>query len=158
LCYKDSILHNYALLRPVLLVDPDYEIDCYDGLTGIPSLNSLQTFTIHRMYQRVSPNQARSDDYTFDVPLGHLSPNATGAGPQPEKSRDKTYIVPTSVPTDHLLQRPINDLKDGNNVLSTLHRTAFRQWFATLFDALMSLIPLFFLGKTHFFHRCKYQS
>jgi hypothetical protein len=87
------------------------------------------------------------------MPLGYLSPNAPGANIEPEKHRDKISVVSTSIPTDQLLRKPNPDLKDGNNVISTLHRTAFRQWFSTLFDAVISLIPLFFLGQINFFYR-----
>jgi hypothetical protein len=100
------------------------------------------------MYERVPPEQPQSNELAHelqDVSTEYLGPFFQGQ--EPARSKNNYSSVSTSAPTDPFAQGPGTYVQDDKNAPATLKRTAFRQWFSTLFDALLSFIPLFFLGK-----------
>lgn len=60
-------------------------------------------------------------------------------------------LVPTDsdqLPRNSSTQQEATSLKQNSpEAHATLERSAFHEWFSTLFDAILSLVPLFILGR-----------
>jgi hypothetical protein len=100
------------------------------------------------MYQRVPPEQPQSKEPAYELqdgPTEYLGPDPQGR--ESVRSKNNYSSISTSVLIDPPAEAPSAYVQDGKSAPATLKRSAFRQWFSPLFDALVSFIPLFFLGK-----------
>lgn len=114
------------------------------------------------MYERVSQEGSGFKTFVFDfdhAPLQPLDLNGPAQKPQVDIPLDNTSpSISDSSATESSVGKPsMHDKaipKDNESTLATLARGASHEWFSTLFDTCLSLIPLFFLGKMSSF-RCK---
>jgi hypothetical protein len=102
------------------------------------------------MHARVPLEQAHPNDPAHEfqhVSTEYLDPNSREHKAHSRVSENSYSSDPSSVLMDQRAGGSSTYEQDGRSAPTTLKRTAFRQWFSTFFDTLLSLIPLFFLGK-----------
>ena len=106
------------------------------------------------MYERVSQEGSGPGTFAFDFDHAPLQPlGITGPSQKLQREPSSEHLAPSisdlSV-TDVSVQKPaINEktmAKDDDYTHATLARSASHEWFSTVFDACLSLVPLFFLG------------
>jgi hypothetical protein len=119
-----------------------------------PSLFSV-ILVAHKMYQRVSQQQAQPEPFTVD--FADLSAEDVRLHPfeqtlQPgEPIQDDTASSVSLAATDQPAQEPVKHKKhqsddaDVDVALATLDIS--QRWYSVAFDAFLSLFPLFFLGR-----------
>jgi hypothetical protein len=127
------------------------------SLHSFAVLQSLSFFIGKTMYQQVAQEQPQSDITNLDRTHSQR-PSLDSLGPtQRPRSDDLSHVLSSNSTDESSHEHPkfpeitskSLDNRNAETTPRTLKRVIYREWLSILFDALLSLVPLFFLGMAY---------